>query len=91
VNVYARPSFDRALSRLPLDTQQDVLAVGPELPKKFGRPHEHSGLSIRRIGRFYEFRVGLQWRVIFLFANGDAILLFVGNHDEVVRFVRENG
>jgi mRNA-degrading endonuclease RelE of RelBE toxin-antitoxin system len=90
VNVYARASFDRALKKLPNDSQELVLATARRLPDVFGRPHQHSGMSVRRIGDFYEFRVGLQWRVVFLLSKGDAILLTVGNHDEVARFVREN-
>jgi mRNA-degrading endonuclease RelE of RelBE toxin-antitoxin system len=90
VNVYTRPSFDRALKRLSPDTQELVISTAKKLPLVFGRPHEHSGFSVRRIGNFYEFRVGLQWRVVFVVSSGDAILVTVGNHDEVVRFIREN-
>lgn len=78
--------FAKAAGRIT----RTLLATAQRLPEVFGRPHEHSGLSVRRIGTFYEFRVGLHLRVVFLLSKGDAILLTVGNHDEVVRFVREN-
>ena len=90
MNVYARRSFDRAVKRLSPDTQELVISTAKKLPLVFGRPHEHSGLSVRRIGDFYEFRVGLLWRVVFIVSRGDAILVTVGNHDDVVRFIREN-
>jgi hypothetical protein len=90
VNVYTRSSFDRALKGLPAETQALVLAVARRLPAGFGRAHEHSGLGIRKLGSYYEFRVGLQWRVLFLLRKGDAILVTIGNHDEIVRFIREN-
>jgi hypothetical protein len=79
-----------ALKRLSAETQDLVLASAKRVPEVFGRPHEHSGMSVRRIGKFYEFRVGLQWRVVFIVSRGDAILLTVGNHDDVIRFVKEN-
>ena len=90
MNVYTRSSFDRALKGLTADVQESVLGAARRLPEVFGRPHEHSGMGIRRVGPFFEFRVGLQWRVLFLLRKGDAILLTVGNHDDIVRYGREH-
>jgi mRNA-degrading endonuclease RelE of RelBE toxin-antitoxin system len=90
LNVYSRSSFDRALKHLSPEIQQQVLDAARRLPSAFGRPHQHSGLGLRRIGSFYEFRVGLQWRVLFIILKSDAVLLTVGNHNEIVRYVREH-
>jgi hypothetical protein len=37
----------------------------------FGKPHVHTGLSIRKLGRrIYECRTGLAWRLIFVAEKG---------------------
>ena len=60
------------------------------LPEAFGKPHIHAGLGVRKVGKYFEFRVGLKWRVLFMIRKGDVVLVTVGNHDDIVRFVREN-
>jgi hypothetical protein len=60
------------------------------LSEAFGKPHVHQGLGIRKVGKYFEFRVGLKVRVRFVVWKGDAVLVTVGDHDDIVRFVREN-
>jgi hypothetical protein len=50
----------------------------------------HSGVGIRPFGKFYECRVGRDLRVLFVFDEGDFILVTAGNHDAVARFIRDN-
>jgi mRNA-degrading endonuclease YafQ of YafQ-DinJ toxin-antitoxin module len=50
----------------------------------------HSGVGIRPFGGFYECRVGRDLRVLFVFDEGDFILVTAGNHDAVARFIRDN-
>lgn len=90
MNVFSIPSFDRAFKKLSTIDQSKVLAAAQQLPEAFGRPHVHAALGIRRIGTFYEFRVGLHWRVLFQVKEGNAFLATVGNHDDIRRFIREN-
>jgi hypothetical protein len=90
VNVYSLPSFDRALKNLSAPEQSEVLRVARQLPEAFGKPHVHAGLGIRRIGPFFEFRVGLKLRAVFRLNKGDAFLTTVGNHDAIRRWVKDN-
>jgi mRNA-degrading endonuclease YafQ of YafQ-DinJ toxin-antitoxin module len=55
----------------------------------FGKPHLHSGLSIRKLGRqLYECRTSLAWRLVFE-ANKSVLLFdFAGDHDEVQNYLR---
>lgn len=70
--------------------QTAVNAAIGRLPEIFGRPHLHSGIGIRPFGGFYECRVGRDLRVLFVFDEGDFILVTAGNHDAVARFIRDN-
>jgi mRNA-degrading endonuclease RelE of RelBE toxin-antitoxin system len=90
MNVLARSSFDRAFRKLSAQQQEQVRAATRLLSSSFGKPHIHTGLGLRRFGRFFEFRAGLDLRVLFNIDEGDAVLLTVGNHDEIRRFVKDN-
>jgi mRNA-degrading endonuclease RelE of RelBE toxin-antitoxin system len=88
VNIYVRPSFARALKRLPVDTQDQVRARARMAATVLGHPHQHAGIGLRPFGRFYEFRVGVNLRVLFILSQGDMHLVTVGNHDQVAAFIR---
>lgn len=89
MNILSRPSFDRAFRDLSQETQAEVRAAAALLPQAFGKPHVHQGLGVRKLGKYFEFRVGLKTRVLFVIRNRDAVLVTVGNHDDIVRFVRD--
>lgn len=84
-------AYDRAARKLPLEQLHQVELAATKLPDVFGRPHLHSALGIRRFGRYWEFRAGLKLRVLFLVADGDFCLVFVGSHDQLADYVRNNG
>lgn len=90
MNILSRKSFDRALKKLTAEKQEAVRAAARRLPEAFRNLHVHSGLGMRRFGIYFEFRVGLDLRVLFILAAGDAVLLTVGSHDEIRRYVKEN-
>jgi mRNA-degrading endonuclease YafQ of YafQ-DinJ toxin-antitoxin module len=55
----------------------------------FGKPHLHSGLSIRKVGKqLYECRTNLTWRLIFEANKGILLFDFAGDHDEVQNYLR---
>jgi mRNA-degrading endonuclease RelE of RelBE toxin-antitoxin system len=58
--------------------------------KHFGNPHAHSGSGIRKVtAKYYELRVGLDYRLIF--TNEPEFLQFAaeGTHDQVKRFLKQ--
>ena len=76
----------RALGR-PLRTEigQAIEAV----EKGFGQPHLHAGLGARKLSRLhYEMRVGLALRLIFMDQPDGLKFVFLGNHDQVRRFLK---
>jgi len=57
----------------------------------WGRPYLHSGISIRRLTKdIFEFRVGLDERLAFVFiaTPPELVFFFIGNHDEVQQLIR---
>lgn len=88
MNLFALPSYTRALKKLPAPLQEEARAVALRLPSVFGRPHLHGGIGLRSIGAYYELRVGIRHRVLFLVESGDALLVFIGTHDEIRAYVK---
>ena len=90
MTILSRPSFDRAFRDLSPEIQAEIRSAAALLPEAFGKPHVHAGLGVRKVGKYFEFRVGLKCRVLFMIRKGDAVLVTVGHHDDIVRFVRDN-
>ena len=90
MKVFFRPAFARAFKTLTAEDQQNVREAQARLSEVFGRPHLHAGLGIRRVGDYFEFRAGLKLRVLFVLESSDVVLVTVGDHDEIRRFVRDN-
>jgi mRNA-degrading endonuclease YafQ of YafQ-DinJ toxin-antitoxin module len=88
--ILTRPSHRRAFKRLSPTQQTAANAAISRLPEVFGRPHLHSGIGIRPLGGFYECRIGRDLRVLFILDQGNFVLVTVGNHDAVARFIRDN-
>ena len=86
--ILTRPAYLRAFKRLSSTQQTAINAAIGRLPEVFGRPHMHSGIGIRPFGGFYECRIGRGLRVLFSFDRGDFVLVTVGDHDAVARFIR---
>jgi hypothetical protein len=60
-----------------------------ELAEKFGRPHTHSGLGIRKLGaKLFECRASLALRFVFQDRPDDLFVSFLGNHDEIRTLLR---
>lgn len=88
--IYTRPRYERALHSLTSQQQAAVNAVVARLGSAFGHPHRHSSLGIRAFGKYFEFRAGLDLRILFLPEGGDLFLCFVGNHNQIRAFIRGN-
>jgi hypothetical protein len=69
--------------------ETEVSAVLHLVVEGFGKPHAHSGLGIRKLGRhLYECRTSLGWRLVFVAEKGKLIFDFAGNHDAVQDYIR---
>jgi len=69
--------------------EQEVSSTLNLILEGFGKPHAHSGLAIRKLGKhLYECRTGLAWRLIFEAQKGVLTFDFAGHHDEVQNYLR---
>jgi mRNA-degrading endonuclease RelE of RelBE toxin-antitoxin system len=57
----------------------------------WGRPHLHAGCGIRRLAAdLYECRIGLNSRLLFQSLGPSLYFHFIGNHDQVQKFLRSH-
>ena len=74
---------------LPTERQAQVAQAVALLSEVFGQPHLHSGLGIRRLKKnYFELRAGRDTRVVFKLEGSMAMLVLVGSHDNVQRFLK---
>ena len=77
------------LQELPKSEKAVYLLALCELAERFGRPHAHSGLGIRKLGnKLFECRAGLVLRFIFQDRPADLFVSFLGDHDEIKALLR---
>jgi mRNA-degrading endonuclease YafQ of YafQ-DinJ toxin-antitoxin module len=83
--------LSRRFKRIVRDSrrQEEVFAAIKLVIEGFDKPHVHTGLSIRKLGRnLYECRTRLDWRLVFEAQKGLLVFDFAGNHDEVFNYLR---
>lgn len=62
-----------------------------EVRRGFGQPHVHQGAGIRDLGaKTYECRISLHQWLVFVVKEGCLYFHFLGNHNDVTRFLRNH-
>ena len=88
-SLVIEPNVQKQLRALPKEQRASVVLSALEVGHVFGKPHEHTGLGIRKLRRdLFECRAGLDLRVVFRVSPEELIIRFVGTHDEVQKFLR---
>ena len=86
--VVRQTVFDR-LAALPKGARDECWEALLQLAETFGHPHVHSGIGIRKLGRWlFECRGNRELRYLFLNLNDCLEVLFLGNHDEIRQEIR---
>ena len=81
----------RRLSGLPKEQRIECLLAVCELAETFGKPHLHTGLSIRKLSKTaFECRGNIDLRFVFHNRPNDLYVSFLGDHNEV-RAAVKNG
>ena len=84
------PAVQKQLRALPDAEKVGAVMALLELGEAFGNPHVHSGLGIRKLkDNVFECRAGLARRFGFVEHGDQLTIVFIGNHDEVRRRVRD--
>ena len=81
--------FQREVGKLSKVQRTRCLELLLSIPKRMGQPHDHSGLGIIKLHRagIYEARVGLGLRLVFTVRDDQVILVTVGTHDQVKKYL----
>jgi len=81
--------FQRDLADLSQEERSRCFELLMILPKAIGTPHSHSGLGIRKLhpSGVYEVRAGLGLRIVFAMRDDQAILVRVGSHEDVRKYL----
>ena len=81
--------FLKSLKTLSDEDYSRVEEALGQLQKTWGAPHQHTGLSIRRLHPgYFECRAGLNTRIVFRVSLTSLEIVFAGNHDAVRRLLR---
>ena len=83
------PAVLQRLQSLPKTEKVECLLALCELAEFFGRPHVRRGLGIRKLGnKLFECRGNVALRFLFQDRPADLFVFFLGNHDEIKKFLR---
>jgi len=89
VKILLAERFQRDLAKLAKEQRVRCLELLLSLPKAIGDARRHSGIGIRKLHRsgVYEARVGLGVRLVFVVRGEQVILVTVGSHEHVRRYL----
>lgn len=89
MNIVLLERFQKDLETLAEEDRARCIKLIVEVPKVMGKPHEHSGIGLRKIhpSGVWEIRFGLGLRLLFTLKNKDLTFVTVGSHDHVRRFL----
>ena len=77
------------IRKLAAGERREIGAAIGEAQESFGSPHVHAGAGVRKLkGRWYEVRAGLELLLVFKECDDCLSFEFMGNHDEVRRFLK---
>ena len=83
------PAVQKRLRGLPESEKVGAVLALLELAEAFGNPHVHSGIGIRKLrANIFECRAGLANRFGFQDMDDALVVVFLGNHDELRRWLR---
>jgi len=78
-----------SLRQLATAERREIGGAIASTQKAFGSPPAHSGAGVRKLkGSWYEMRVGLARRLIFRECDDCLSFEFMGDHDDVRRFLK---
>jgi mRNA-degrading endonuclease YafQ of YafQ-DinJ toxin-antitoxin module len=89
MRIETTKSFVSSLRRRTDDELKSVATSMQSAAANFGRPHLHTGIDIRRLGRnHFECRVGINLRLVFKREREALAFVLAGNHDDVRAYLK---
>ncbi len=88
-NVRINPALLKEIRRRPSPARQAIGRRIAEVQRVMGWPHLHKGAGLRKLrDEYYEARIGRKERLLFENTPGALVFEFIGNHDEIKRFLK---
>ena len=89
MKVEKTKSFLRSLGHCTDDELKSVAESMRSAAETFGRPHLHTAVDIRRLGKnLFECRTDIDFRLLFKSGPNVIVFVFAGNHDDVRAYLR---
>lgn len=83
------PDLLQYLRALDKDSRRTIGELMEKVRVSFGHPHLHGGTGLRALrSGVYECRLNLRQRLVFTLEPSSLYFHFIGNHDEVNRFLK---
>lgn len=84
-----KPTFQKAYDKLLQYEQAKVKKALKLLASYLNTSVTPLGLGIKKLGEgVYEFRIGLALRGVYIEEKDSIVLVLIGSHDEVQRFIK---
>ena len=89
MNLSFADRFRRQCKAASSQDRAAILKIFLDLELQLTSPQEHTGFGLRKLhpAGYWELRAGLSLRAIFRLDKDEATFVFLGNHDEVKRFL----
>jgi hypothetical protein len=89
LNLSFLDRFRRQCRAVSSQDRAAILKLILDLEIALANPQEYAGLGLRKLhsAGYWEVRAGLSLRAIFRLDRDEATFVFLGNHDEVKRFL----
>jgi mRNA-degrading endonuclease RelE of RelBE toxin-antitoxin system len=89
LNIEIDPALLQQLRALDKDQRRTIGELLEKVRLSFGQPHLHSGTGLRSLkSGVYECRLNIRQRLVFTVEPSSLFFHFMGNHDEVIRFLK---
>jgi hypothetical protein len=79
--------FWRCFEKLPWPIQK----LAEENFNLLKKNPEHPSLHLKKVGTFWSVRIGLSHRALAIKDGEDFIWVWIGNHDDYLRMIKERG
>ena len=85
-----KPSFDRSIKSLPVETKQEIKDLCKNLIDMLSSGHSISkGMGLKNLrGSFWEVRKGLRLRILFRWKGDCVEFILAGTHNDIKKFLK---
>ena len=88
-HIVPLPSFERSIRQITKGDRRKIVSALEKFNRFLETGDINPGLGLKKVNHDkYELRADIRLRIIMKKLNNDYYLVLVGNHDDVVRYLR---